>query len=143
FVDLVTADQPDAPAYFTYDAVLNSKERPTLDEALARELNPMTLHQVLAVQEAGGQVLDTRDANDFAAAHLAGSINIGLVGQYATWAGTVLSRDRPNDRPLLVYCAGGYRSSIAASLLQLHRFAHVSEIAGGITAWEAARLPVL
>ena len=31
FVELVTADQPDAPSYFTYDAVLNSKERPTLD----------------------------------------------------------------------------------------------------------------
>jgi len=38
FVELVTADQPDAPAYFTYDAVLNSRERPTLDQALAREL---------------------------------------------------------------------------------------------------------
>src|SRR5262249_25701359 len=37
FIDLVTADQPDAPAYFTYDAVLNSQERPTLDQALARE----------------------------------------------------------------------------------------------------------
>src|SRR5207249_9106485 len=55
----------------------------------------MTLDQVLAVQEVGGQVLDTRDANDFGAAHLAGSINIGLGGQYATWAGTILSRDRP------------------------------------------------
>jgi len=241
FVDLVTADQPDAPAYFTYDAVLNSKERPTLDETLARELNPMTLDQVLAVQEVGGQILDTRDANDFAAAHLAGSINIGLGGQYATWAGTILSHDRPivviadpgresesavrlgrigfdhivgylkdglrslearpdltvsterisaplaaerlasheplaidvrtprereqksipesvnvplnrlverlgelpKDRPLLVYCAGGYRSSIAASLLQRHSFQQVSEVAGGIAAWEAARLPVL
>ena len=37
FVELVTADQPDAPAYFTYDAVLNAKERPTLDESLARD----------------------------------------------------------------------------------------------------------
>src|SRR6266852_270566 len=80
FVDLVTADQPDAPPYFTYDAVLNSKERPTLDEALARELNPLTLDQVLALQEGGAQILDTRDATDFAAAHLAGSINIGLDG---------------------------------------------------------------
>ena len=61
FIDLVTADQPDAPPYFTYDAVLNSKERPTLDEALARELNPMTLDQVLALQRTGGQILDTRD----------------------------------------------------------------------------------
>src|SRR5450759_348878 len=43
FIDLVTADQPDAPPYFTYDAVLNSKERPTLDETLARELNPLPL----------------------------------------------------------------------------------------------------
>src|SRR5216110_2123598 len=61
FVDLVTADQPDAPPYFTYDAVLNSRERPTLDETLARELNPMTLHQVLALKEVGAQMLDTRD----------------------------------------------------------------------------------
>src|SRR3954454_5243466 len=95
FVDLVTADQPDAPPYFTYDAVLNSKERPTLDEALARELNPMTLEQVLALQRTGGQILDTRDPTEFAAAHLAGSINIGLGGQYATWAGTILDRERP------------------------------------------------
>ncbi len=95
FIDLVTADQPDAPAYFTYDAVLNAKERPTLDEALKRELNPMTLELVLALQRTGGQILDVRDPNDFAAAHLKGSINIGLGGQYATWAGTILNRERP------------------------------------------------
>src|SRR6202040_2115989 len=191
-------------------------ERPTLDETLAR-VNAMTLDDVLALQPAGAQILDTRDAAEFASAHLAGSINIGLVGQYATWAGTVLDREHPivliadpgrehesavrlgrigfdhvagylknglqslesrpeliafterlsaqfaaellsssqpplaidvraprerdqkyiagslsiplnhlmedleklpRDRPLLVYCAGGYRSSIAASLLQ-------------------------
>jgi hydroxyacylglutathione hydrolase len=240
FVELVTADQPDAPPYFTYDAVLNSKERPTLDETLARELNPMTLDQVLALQAVGGQLLDTRDPAEFAAAHLLGSINIGLVGQYATWAGTILSRDRPiviiadprresesavrlgrigfdhvvgflkgglhsigsradltattervsapvaaervahgeailvdvrtpgereqkhvagstslplnhlversaelpRDRPLLVHCAGGYRSSIAASLLQRLGFTEVGEMAGGLAAWEAAKLPV-
>jgi hydroxyacylglutathione hydrolase len=43
---------------------------------------------------------------------------------------------------LLVYCAGGYRSSIAASLLQRGGFDRVNEIAGGIAGWEAARLPV-
>jgi len=240
FVALVTADQPEAPPYFTYDAVLNSKERPTLDEALARELNPMSLELVLALQRTGGQILDTRDPGDFAAAHLAGTLNIGLGGQYATWAGTMLSRDRPiviiadpgreheaatrlgrigfdhivgylqdglrslesradltattervsaglaaeglagggplaidvrtpgereqkfvagsvsiplnhlaervqelpKDRPLLVYCAGGYRSSIAASVLQQRGFTRVSEMAGGLAAWEAANLRV-
>ncbi len=241
FIQVVTADQPDAPAYFTYDAVLNSEERPTLDQALAREMNPLTLDGVLELQDQGAQILDTRDPAEFASAHLAGSINIGLVGQYATWAGTVLDRkhpiviiadpgsenesairlgrigfdhvagylkdglhslesrpdltvttDRlsapfaadllsspqpplaidvrtprerdqkhiagslgiplnhltenleklPKDRPLLVYCAGGYRSSIAASLLQSRGFRRVSEIAGGIVGWEAANLPV-
>jgi rhodanese-related sulfurtransferase len=48
----------------------------------------------------------------------------------------------PKDRPLLVYCAGGYRSSIAASLLERGGFDRVSEIAGGIAGWEAASLPV-
>jgi hydroxyacylglutathione hydrolase len=48
----------------------------------------------------------------------------------------------PKDRPLLVYCAGGYRSSIAASLLQRGGFDPVGEIAGGIAAWEAAKLSV-
>jgi hydroxyacylglutathione hydrolase len=241
FIQVVTADQPEAPAYFNYDAVLNSEERPTLDQALAREMNPLTLDGVLELQAQGAQILDTRDATEFASAHLAGSINIGLIGQYATWAGTVLDRkhpiviiadpgrekesairlgrigfdhvagylkdglhslksrpdltvttDRlsapfaaellsspqpplaidvrtpherdqkhiagslsiplnhltenleklPKDRALLVYCAGGYRSSLAASLLQGSGFDRVSEIGGGITAWEAANLPI-
>ena len=241
FVELVTTDQPDAPPYFIYDAVLNSKERPTLEEALARELIPLALEKVLVMQAEGAQILDTREPDEFAAAHLAGSINIGLGGQYATWAGTVLDhthpiiiiadpgretesalrlgrigfdhiagylqnglhslesrpdlvafterlsaqfaaellasnqpplaidvrgpRERaqkhiehsvgmplnhlvenlktlPNDRPLLVYCAGGYRSSIAASLLKRGGFTSVGEIAGGIAAWEAAKLTV-
>ncbi len=238
FIELVTADQPEAPPYFVYDAVLNSKERPTLDEALERELRPLTLNELLALQADGAQILDTRDPEEFGAAHLARSINIGLNGQYATWAGTVLShqapiviianpgresesalrlgrigfdnvagylryglqslesrpdlvafterlsapfaaelaasnqpplfvdvrspREReqkhiagslslplsrltqdaqqlPKDRHLLVYCAGGYRSSIAASLLKLLGYAPVCEIAGGIAAWEAAK----
>ena len=87
---LVTTDQPDAPPYFTYDAVLNTKERPTLDETLAREVQPIPLDGVLALQESGAQILDTREPGEFAAAHLTGSINVGLGGQYATWAGTVL-----------------------------------------------------
>ena len=52
-------------------------------------------------------------------------------------------RELPTDRPILVHCAGGYRSSIAASLFQRRGFDRVSEIAGGISGWEAAGLPIL
>jgi rhodanese-related sulfurtransferase len=48
----------------------------------------------------------------------------------------------PKDRPLVLYCASGYRSSIAASLLHTRGFPRASEIAGGILAWEAANLPL-
>jgi rhodanese-related sulfurtransferase len=240
FVDLIMADQPEAPPYFTYDAVLNSRERPTLEASLATGLNAVSLDQLLDLKRSGAQVLDTRDAADFAAAHLAGSVNIGLAGQYATWAGTILTRDRPivivadpgrevesavrlgrigldhvagylrdglrslesrpdltatterlapplawerlatgtplaidvrtlrerdekiiagsislplnqlldrleempGDRPLILYCAGGYRSSIAASLLAREGFTQIGEIAGGLAAWETANLPL-
>ena len=95
FTRLVTADQPDAPAYFTYDAVLNTRERPTLDEALEHGLHPLALEEVLEMGNEGAQVLDVRDAAEYANGHLAGSLNIGLGGQYATWAGTVLDAARP------------------------------------------------
>src|ERR1700741_3570608 len=95
FLQVVTADQPEAPAYFNYDAVLNSEERPTLDQALAREMNPLTIEELLEMQANAAQILDTRDAVEFAAAHLRGSVNIGLAGQYATWVGTVLDRAHP------------------------------------------------
>ena len=78
FIDLVTADQPDAPSYFTYDAVLNSRKRQTLTEALTWELRALSLDDCLELQKHGVQLLDTREAGEFAAAHLTGSINIGL-----------------------------------------------------------------
>lgn len=84
FVRIITADQPDAPSYFTYDALLNTKERPTLDRSLARVLRPLALEAVLELQRAHDQVLDAREPADFAGAHLARSVNIPLGGQDAT-----------------------------------------------------------
>ena len=95
FTQLVTADQPEAPAYFVYDAMLNRRERSTLDEALEREHKPLTLDIVLRLMNTGAQAIDVREPADFAGAHLAGSLNIGLVGSYATWAGTLLDPNKP------------------------------------------------
>jgi hydroxyacylglutathione hydrolase len=242
FVRLVTADQPDAPPYFTYDAILNTRERATLDRALEEGLKPVELDDVLHLGDKGAQILDVRDPAEYAKGHLAGSINIGLGGQYATWAGTVLDRSKPiiivaepgreqeaavrlgrigfdhimgylrggmaslaarpdlvwptertgvliaaeeletSDPPFLldvrtptewgmkhikgsvnvplnhlqerideiprnrrvaVHCAGGYRSSIAVSILHQHGITNLIEIAGGLAAWDAAGLPVI
>jgi rhodanese-related sulfurtransferase len=186
-------------------------------------------------------VLDVREPVEYARAHMKGSLNIGLGGSYATWAGTILDRDKPiviiaepgrqeeaamrlgrigfdsvvgylrdgisslesrtdlmtgttrvtpaeaagalasstppivvdvraprewqkshiegsvniplnhlaerieevpANRPVLVHCAGGYRSSIAAGILQRHGRTNLTEMSGGLAAWEAAGLPV-
>ncbi len=120
FVRMVTEDQPPAPAYFPFDAELNRRMRPTLDESLRRSLRPLSLDQVLERRGEGAQILDVRDPDAFAAGHLAGSINIGLGGKYATWAGTVLSRERP-----IVLVADPGREAEAAMRLGRIGFDHV------------------
>jgi hydroxyacylglutathione hydrolase len=90
FVRLVTADQPDVPAYFSYDAAMNARERPTLEGNIEQNYKALSLEEVLELQGKGAQVLDVRETEDFAGAHLTGSINIALDGRYASWAGVVL-----------------------------------------------------
>jgi len=137
FIEIVTADQPDTPAYFTYDAVLNTRERPTLDQALERELRELTLKEALALRDAGAQLLDTRDPADFAGAHLSGSVNIGLGGSFATWSGTVLDHDLP-----VVLIAEPGRETEAATRLGRIGFDNVAGfLAGGMQA--LAEDPVL
>ena len=242
FITLVTADQPDAPAYFTYDAILNSRERATLDKNLEKVLRPIELEEVLQMGDKGSQIVDVRDASEYAKGHVAGTINIGLSGQFATWAGTLLDLTKPiviiaepgreeeaalrlgrigfdhvqgylrggmaslaerldlvwptervtalqvaeelaaaeppvlvdvrnpreyaakhiegsvnvplnhlqeriaeipRDRRVAVHCAGGYRSSSAVSNLHQHELTHLTEMAGGLAAWEAAGLPIV
>ncbi len=96
FIDVVTEGQTAPPAYFSYDASLNREVRDLYEDTIPPAL---TLDEAVAARNAGGVVLDTRDPNDFASGHLSSSINIGLAGRYAEFAGGVFS---PNDRIVLV-----------------------------------------
>ncbi len=133
FIAVVTADQPDPPAYFTYDAVLNAKERPTLDETLAEELTPVPLDDVLALAAAGAHLLDTRASADFAGAHLRGSMNIGLDGSYATWAGTLLD----HERPIVLIVEPGREKESAVRLARIGFDNVAGYLAGGMLALES------
>lgn len=235
FVHLVTEGQVPAPSYFRYDAKLNRQERELLDEHLWPELLDLAAADRLV--EAGAMLVDGRDPEDFARGHLTGSVNVGLGGRYAEFAGSVvpsdvdivlvvdagLEREAKNrlarigfDRvvgalrspmavmaahpervrqgsrltvsefdgrrssvgplqiidvrnpgetaggavpdatlipvgqlpqcldaldptvPTVVFCAGGYRSSVAASVLRRAGFVDVSDVLGGYEAWKAA-----
>jgi len=219
--------------------MLNRRDRETLDEAIGQSLTPLTLDDVLRMQRDGAQVLDVREPAEYAGGHLRGSLNVGLSGSFATWAGVVLDARKPivligdlgreqeaairlgrvglddvvgylcdgagalaarpdlverterinaltlaprlewpaapllldvrgpgefaqghlpgavnvpltdlprrlgelpSGRDITVYCAGGYRSSVAASLLLRAGHERLTELVGGISAWQASRL---
>lgn len=132
FVRLVTSEQPKAPAYFGYDAGLNRAERPTLERVLAKALKPLTLAEVKQLLGAGALLLDTRDADAFAAEHVRGSLNIGLGGRYASWVGTMLDP----ARPLVLLAAPGKEEESATRLGRIGFDRSAGYLAGGI---EAAR----
>jgi glyoxylase-like metal-dependent hydrolase (beta-lactamase superfamily II)/rhodanese-related sulfurtransferase len=131
FVALLTSDQPEAPAYFGFDADLNRRRRPTLDEALAREDRALTLDEVLAKQAAGATVLDAREPTEYAAGHLKGSVNVGLSGRYASWAGVLLD---PRTPIVLVTAPGKERES-GLRLGRIGFDAVVGHLRGGASAW--------
>ena len=130
FVEQLTQGQPPAPRYFGYDAQLNKQKRDTLEQNLDRALQPLSVEQLLAHQQAGGLVLDTRHSDEFAAGHLAGSLSIGLWGKYANWAGTLLD---PAVPIALVSAPGSERESA----LRLGRIGF-DRIAGYLTGGFAA-----
>ena len=95
FVKLVTADQPLAPPYFFKDALINVNGYQHLDKVLRKNLVPLHAVDFKSLVSDGVLVLDTRSPKDFAEGFIPGSINIGLDGQFAIWAGTLIDFDRP------------------------------------------------
>ena len=79
--------------------------------------------------------LDVRRGPEWDAAHIDGA---------AWWPLDNFKVSPPEidrDAPIAVHCKGGYRSMIAASLLQRAGFSHVTNVIGGFDAWQQANLP--
>ena len=233
FVEAVTHGQSEAPLYFSFAANRNRQQRELLSDIVT--VPNLTLSKVLAHQLEGAVVIDARNDTAFAAGHLRGSVNVGLGGRFAEYAGEVMMPQTPivlvtppgheseakvrlarigfdrvlgalehpvdtfldyphltdrlsrlsapalaerirtiaglvlvdvrnpgevalgtipgarhitlpalltsidqldPDAPTVVFCAGGYRSAIASSLLRAHGFTDVSDLVGGYTAWQ-------
>ncbi len=88
FVELITADQPKTPQYFSYDANYNMTKHETLDEVLKKSLKPLTVDEAIQQRNAGAHLLDGRESDDFAKRHVVDAISIPMKGHYATWAGS-------------------------------------------------------
>lgn len=239
FIETITHNLAPAPSYFPMDAEINRRGAKPLVDLPLMALDVAT---VLELKRDGASILDVRDPESYGSGHLPGAINIGLGGQYASWAGTLLEASVPiiliasdeararealmrlarvgiesvagwleggveawarageklsvipqisvsdlresllenddlqildvrrvteygsghipgavnvplddldrrcsevdRDRPVAVVCEGGYRSSIATSILETHGLERVSNVTGGTSAWRKARYDV-
>ena len=93
FVRMMTTDLPEAPAYFARDAEINRAGAGALDTLPPRaEFQPTEVSQL---SRQGHLVLDVRPAAAFGAAHVPGALNIGLGGQFASWAGSLIAPETP------------------------------------------------
>jgi rhodanese-related sulfurtransferase len=99
-------------------------------------VGPAVLAEELAAQDPP-LVIDIRNPREWTSKHLSGSVNIPLNHLQERMA------EVPRTRRIAVHCAGGYRSSIAVSILNQYGVTNLIELAGGISAWEAARYAVV
>lgn len=93
FIRIVAADQPEVPAYFPKSASQNLRGSKAL-----RDLPRPVEFNSEQIDDFDGVVIDVRRNFEYGAAHVPNSVNIGLGGQFASWAGTMI----PIGTPLAV-----------------------------------------
>ncbi|MBX6353912.1 MAG: rhodanese-like domain-containing protein [Thermoflavifilum sp.] len=98
-----------------------------------KSIRPDELREMLRDKKAGVQYVDVREPGEFRQGHIDGFRNIPL-GQLRSRLGEL---DR--DKPVVVMCHSGMRSTQAARLLVKHGFSDVRNLSGGIAAWNAHR----
>jgi hydroxyacylglutathione hydrolase len=111
FVAKVLAGQPEPPAYFARMKKLNATGVPTL--STLREMHEADLRRAI---DAGGLAVDVRSPAEFAAGHLASSINVPLGNSFLTWAGSVI----PADRDVVLVASPTTRADAGMAMHQLH-----------------------
>ena len=137
FVAMMTADLPEAPSYFPKDAEINRSGARELSEL--QPPKSLTPQEVLALRDEGHVLLDVRSATDFGVGHVPGSTNIGLGGQFAMWAGSLI----PLNSSIVIIADTG--AQVDESVVRLARVGIENVkgyLNGGVQSWREAGLQV-
>jgi glyoxylase-like metal-dependent hydrolase (beta-lactamase superfamily II)/rhodanese-related sulfurtransferase len=137
FVAMATADLPEAPDYFPRDVALNREGAATLPApGSAPGLGPEAVRERA---EGGALVLDVRSSAAYGTGHVPGALNVGLGGQYASWAGTLIAPGTP------IVIVAEEPEAVGEAVTRLARVgidSVVGHLDGGIAAWDRAGLPL-
>ncbi len=110
-------------------------------DAARPRVREATVADVRALQERGARfhLIDVREDHEWARGHARGAEHLGR----GILERDVETRYPDHGAPLVLYCGGGYRSILAADVLQTMGYTHVASMAGGWRAWTEAGLPVV
>ncbi len=138
FIKAVTEGLGTPPPYFPINASINREGYSSLDSLINKGLQPLTVTEFKAQINDNTLILDSRNPADFTMGFVPGSINIGLNGRYAEWAGTLLSF----EEPILIVAEPGKEKE---SLIRLTRVGFdkiAGYLSGGFAAWQEAGEPI-
>ncbi|HVG16807.1 MAG TPA: MBL fold metallo-hydrolase [Chitinophagaceae bacterium] len=132
FIKVVTEHLPEPPEYFATTAQINKEGYESIDTVLEQALKPLSISDIREEMVKGTILLDTRLPEDFILGFIPGSINIGLDGRFAEWAGNLL----PFDKSIVLVTANGKEKESVVRMARVG-FDNVIGIAeGGFENWK-------
>ena len=139
FIREVTEGLGDLPSYFPINAKINKEGYDSLDAIMQQGLTPLTVAEFKSkAQGSDVIILDTRKPEIFTEQFIPGSVNIGLEGRFAEWAGSLLSF----DKPILLVTEGGKEKETIVRLARVGFSKMIGYLNGGFESWKNSGEPI-
>lgn len=138
FIQVLSEGILPAPDYFGIAVGINKNGSPELETVFEKALTALDVAAFEKHIASGARVLDTRTPDEFETGFIPGSVNIGLNGQFAIWAATVLDY----ETPLLIVASEGKEKEAVLRLARVGLDRVAGFLQGGFEVWAAAGKPV-
>lgn len=132
FIQAVTTGLNIAPAYFPINAKMNAGGYESMENIKKKALRPFTVEEFEEKIKSGNLILDVRPPTTFTEGFIPGSVNIGINGRFAEWAGKLLSY----DQPLLLVTELGKEEETIIRLARVGFEKVEGYLKGGFEAWK-------
>lgn len=134
FIKAVTEGLAEPPSYFAVNAQINKQGYESLEAVLEKGLQPLSVRAVKEAAQNDAFLLDTRDPLLFTSGFVPGSINIGLDGRFAEWAGQLI----PFKKPIVLITSAGEEKESVVRMARVGFSNFAGYLDGGFEAWQKA-----
>lgn len=140
FIEQVIHGQVPPPAYFPQDVMMNIKGYESADNVMRLAMTPLAPHVFdWEANHSRALVIDSREGAVFSKGFVPGSVNIGLNGDFAVWAATMIQDIK---HPVLIIAEPGREEEAIRRLLRVGCDQVLGYLSGGFPGWAQAGLPV-